>query len=216
MSSNACIGIILAGGLSRRMEGSDKPLTLLGGAPLLSYTVAALRPQCSRLVLSANGDLKRFANFDLPCVADGLPGYQGPLAGVLAGLDWAAHHCPEMPLALSAPADTPFLPRNLVARLRSARQDDAAIACSSSGGKLHPAVALWPVALRGRLRQALLDGNLRKVETFVRVCGAAIADWPVSPYDPFFNVNNPIELEQAEAILRRHKNRMDNGIVARV
>jgi molybdopterin-guanine dinucleotide biosynthesis protein A len=216
MSSNACIGIILAGGLSRRMGGGDKPLTLLGGAPLLSYTVAALRPQCSRLVLSANGDLKRFANFDLPCVADDLPGHQGPLAGVLAGLDWAAKHSPEMLLALSAPADTPFLPRNLVARLQSARQDDAAIACASSGGKLHPAIALWPVALRGRLRQALKDGNLGKVETFVRDCGAAIADWPVAPYDPFFNVNNPIELREAAAILRRHKNRMHNGTVAGV
>jgi molybdopterin-guanine dinucleotide biosynthesis protein A len=214
MSSNACIGIILAGGLSRRMGGGDKPLKTLCGIPLLSYAVAALRPQCDRLVLSANGDLKRFSQFDLPCIADDLPGYQGPLAGVLAGLDWAAGHFPELPLALSAPADTPFLPRDLVARLQRARQDAAEIACASSGGKLHPAVALWPVTVRGRLREAIAGGSLRKVETFVRDCGAAIADWPVVPYDPFFNVNDPIEFGQAEAILRRHKHQMDTGKVA--
>jgi molybdenum cofactor guanylyltransferase len=198
------------------MEGGDKPLKLLGGLPLLAYAVAAMRPQCGRLVLSANGDLKRFSHFDLPCVADDLPGCQGPLAGVLAGLDWAAAHSPEMPLVLSAPADTPFLPGDLVARLQSARQDDTGIACASSGGKLHPAIAIWPVTLRGKLREAIVAGNLRKVEIFVRHCGAAIVDWPVAPYDPFFNVNSPVELEQAEAILRHHKNQIDNGKVAGV
>jgi molybdenum cofactor guanylyltransferase len=214
--SSECIGIILAGGLSRRMGGGDKPLKLLGGIPLLSYAAAALRPQCSRLILSVNGDPERFSRFHLPCVADHVPDYQGPLAGILAGLDWAAAHTPEMPLALTAPGDTPFLPRDLVARLRSARQDDASIACASSGGKLHPAIALWPVTLRARLRQALMDSNLRKAETFVRNCGAAIVDWPVAPYDPFFNINNPVELQQAEAIFRSHHNQTNNGKVAGV
>lgn len=214
MSMSACIGIILAGGLSRRMGGGDKPLKRLGGIPLLSYAVAALRPQCSRLILSVNGDPGRFSGFLLPCVADDLPDYQGPLAGILAGLDWAATHTPEMPLALTAPGDTPFLPHDLVARLRSARQNDASIACASSGGKLHPAIALWPVALRVRLRQTLRDSNLRKAETFIRNCGATIAEWPVTPYDPFFNINNPVELEQAEAILRSCGKQMDNGRVA--
>jgi len=216
MCSTECIGILLAGGRAQRMGGGDKPLERLGGIPLLSYAIAALRPQCRRLILSVNGDPERFAAFGLACVADNLPSHQGPLAGILAGLDWAAAHCPEMALALSAPADTPLLPSDLFSRLQSARHNAADVACASSGGKLHPVIALWPVTLRGKLREAVVDGNLRKVEIFMRNCGAAIADWPVAPYDPFFNINSPVELEQAEATLRSLKIHPPNGKVAGV
>jgi molybdopterin-guanine dinucleotide biosynthesis protein A len=149
MRTSSCVGILLAGGLARRMGGGDKTLRMAGGIPLLAHAVAALRPQCEGLVLSANGDPARFAGFALPIVADDLPGFKGPLAGILAGLDWIAARCPDVPLAISVPADTPFLPGDLAARLIDARvKDNALIACARSGGRTHPAVAVWPVSIR--------------------------------------------------------------------
>jgi molybdenum cofactor guanylyltransferase len=205
MRSDSCIGILLAGGKARRMGGGDKPLKKLGGIALLAHTAAALRPQCRSLILSANGDPERFACFDLPCVEDDLAG-EGPLTGILSCLDWIGARYPEIPIALSAPADTPFLPSDLFARLEGARQSGASIACASSGSRLHPAVALWPVTLRAELRRALVDNHIRKVETFIRNYSHAIVDWPIEPYDPFFNVNEPKDLETAQAILLSHKN----------
>ena len=204
MRSDSCIGILLAGGLARRMGGGDKPLKKLGGIPLLAHAAAALGPQCRSLVLSANGDPKRFSQFGLPVVPDDLPN-AGPLGGVLAALDWIAVLCRDAAFAVSTPADSPFLPRDLVARLHAAREGGAAIACASSGSTLHPAVTLWPVTLRGELRRALVEDNVRKAETFVRNYGPAIVDWPIEPYDPFFNVNEPKDLQSAEAILLIHK-----------
>jgi molybdenum cofactor guanylyltransferase len=201
--SDSCIGILLAGGLARRM-GGDKPLKKLAGVPLIAHAAAALGPQCRSLIVSANGDPKRFSCLGFPVVADSLPGFLGPLAGILTCLDWIGARYPDVPLALSAPADSPFLPKNLFAHLESARQTGAAIACASSGGRLHPAIALWPVTLRGELRRALADDNIRKVEIFVRNYGPAVVDWLVDPYDPFFNINAPKDLEKAEAILPLH------------
>jgi molybdenum cofactor guanylyltransferase len=203
--TDSCIGILLAGGRARRMGGGDKPLQKLSGIPLLAHAAAALRPQCRSLVLSGNGDPERYSSFDFPFVADNMPGFQGPLAGVLTCLNWIAARYPEMDFALSAPADTPFLPGDLFARLESARKCGASIACASSGGRLHPAVALWPMGLRGELRRAVVDDNMRKVETFVRNYGPTVVDWPNEPYDPFFNVNEPKDLQTAEAILLNHK-----------
>jgi molybdenum cofactor guanylyltransferase len=202
--SDSCIGILLAGGLARRM-GGNKPLIKLGGIPLLAHAAAALEPQCRSLIVSANGDPIRFSSFGFPVVPDNLPGFLGPLAGILSCLDWIGTRYPEVPIALSVPADSPFLPQNLVARLKSARQRGASIACARSGSRLHPAVALWPVALRGELRRALVDGQVRKVEIFVRDYSLAIVDWPIEPYDPFFNVNEPKDLQTAEAILVSRK-----------
>jgi molybdenum cofactor guanylyltransferase len=202
--SNSCIGILLAGGLARRM-GGDKPLKKLGGIPLLAHAAAALGPQCRSLVLSANRDPERFSCFNFPVVVDTLPGFLGPLAGILSCLDWIGARYPNVPFALSVPADSPFLPVDLFVRLENARQRGAAIAYASSGSRLHPAVALWPVTLRGELRRALVDDNVRKVETFVRNYGPTIVDWPIEPYDPFFNVNEPKDLHSAEAILPIHK-----------
>jgi molybdopterin-guanine dinucleotide biosynthesis protein A len=134
-----------------------------------------------------------------------LAGREGPLAGILSCLDWIGARYPEIPIALSAPADTPFLPSDLFARLEGARQSGASIACASSGSRLHPAVALWPVTLRAELRRALVDNHIRKAETFIRNYSLAIVDWPIEPYDPFFNINEPKDLETAQAILLRYK-----------
>ena len=208
MRTSSCFGILLAGGLARRM-GGDKALRKLGGIPLLARAIAALRPQCEGLVLSANGDPERFAGFDLPIVADDLPGFMGPLAGILAGLDWIAAHRPDVASAISVPADTPFLPGDLAARLTDARaNDNALIACARSGGRTHQAVAVWPVSMRFDLRHALVVENIRKVEVFLQNYSRAIVEWPNLPYDPFFNANDPSDLAAAEAILARRDNRL--------
>jgi molybdenum cofactor guanylyltransferase len=202
MRTGTCVGILLAGGLARRMGGSDKALCKLGGASLLAHAIAALRPQCDGLVLSANGDPARFAGFDVPVVADDVPGFRGPLAGILAGLDWIAERCPDVLSAISAPADTPFLPGDLAARLMDARaKDNVVIACARSGGRTHPAVAVWPVSIRNDLRHALVVEDMRKVEAFLQSHSRAIVEWPVEPYDPFFNANVPSDLALAETIL---------------
>lgn len=183
--------IILAGGLARRMGGGDKPLHPFGPATLLDHVIARLRPQATPLLLSANGDPARFARFRLPVLPDPLPGHPGPLAGILAGLEWAAAH--GHPLVLSAPGDTPFLPPDLVPRLAAA---SAPIACARSAGRLHPTVALWPTTLAAPLRTALAAGDNR-VAAFAAAHGLAAVDWPASPLDPFLNVNTPADLEAA-------------------
>jgi molybdopterin-guanine dinucleotide biosynthesis protein A len=196
-----CFGVLLAGGLARRMGGGDKALRMIGGKSILARVIAALEPQCDGLVLNANGDLARLAEFGLPVVADDVPGFKGPLAGVLAGLDWIAAHRPDVAFAVSAPTDTPFLPGDLVARLQGARaENDAEIACASSGGGTHPVIALWPVNIRKDLRRALVEEDLRKIDRFTARYCVAYADWPVDPFDPFFNANEPDDLAAAEAI----------------
>jgi molybdenum cofactor guanylyltransferase len=209
MWMSRCVGILLAGGLARRMGGGDKALRKLGGIPLLAHAIAALRPQCEDLVLSANGDPERFARFDLPIVADDVPGFIGPLAGILAGLDWIAAHRPDVASAISVPADTPFLPGDLAARLMDARaKDNALIACARSGERTHQAVALWPVSMRFDLRHALVVEDVRKVEAFLQNYSRAIVEWPIEPYDPFFNANDPADLAAAETIIARRDNRL--------
>jgi molybdenum cofactor guanylyltransferase len=201
MRTGTCVGILLAGGLARRMGGGDKALRKSGGISLLAHVIAALRPQCEGLLLNANA---RFAEFDLPVVADDLPGFKGPLAGILAGLDWIAARRPDVPLAISVPADTPFLPGDLAARLIDARaKDNAVIACARSGGRTHSAVAVWPVSIRNDLRHALVVEDMRKVEAFLQNYRRAIVEWPIEPYDPFFNANDPSDLAAAETILSR-------------
>jgi len=204
MRTGTCVGILLAGGLARRMGGGDKVLRKAGGIPLLAHAVAALRPQCEGLVLSANGDPARFAGFDVPVVPDDVPGFRGPLAGILAGLDWIAARRPDVPLAISVPADTPFLPADLAASLMDARaKDNAVIACARSGGRTHPAVAVWPVSIRNDLRHAIVVEDMRRVEAFLQNYHRAVVEWPIEPYDPFFNANGPSDLAAAEAILSR-------------
>jgi molybdenum cofactor guanylyltransferase len=204
MRTGTCVGILLAGGRARRMGGGDKALRKLGGIPLLAHAIAALRPQCEGLVLNANGDPERFGGFDVPIVADDVRGFVGPLAGILAGLDWFAKHYPDIPLAISVPADTPFLPGDLAASLMDARaKDNAVIACARSGGRTHPAVAVWPVSIRNDLRHAIVVEDMRKVEAFLQNYHRAVVEWPIEPYDPFFNANDPSDLAAAEAILSR-------------
>ncbi len=198
---SSTVAVVLAGGLARRMGGGDKPLRLLGGRPLLDHVLARVGPQVARVVINANGDPGRFAAYGLPVVADPLPDHPGPLAGVLAGLDWAAAERPEAADVLSVPGDCPFLPDDLLSRLEAARwAAGVPMACAASGGWTHPPVALWPVALRGELRAALLAGE-KKIDRWTARFGCASAEWPVGPVDPFFNANAPEDLAEAERLL---------------
>jgi len=190
------VGLILAGGLARRLGGGDKGLRRVGGRSVIERVLERLGPQVDRIVVNANGDPARFAALGLPIVADSLPDHPGPLAGVLAGLEWAAANASAIEWVVSVPGDAPFLPLDLVARLQAAR-GEAAMSCAASGGRVHPVAALWPVAARARLRDALASG-LRKVGAFT--AGAAIAEWPIDPVDPFFNVNTPEDLQEADRL----------------
>jgi molybdopterin-guanine dinucleotide biosynthesis protein A len=197
-------GVILAGGLSRRMGGGDKCLLPLGGRPVLQHVVDRLAPQVDRLALNANGDPARFAEFGLPVIADSEPGFAGPLAGVLAGMDWAADQGIEV--IATAAADTPFFPEDLVARLREAMTaagTPLAVAMTDDherGLSPHPTFGLWSVALREDLRTAL-RGGLRKVVLWTEPHGCAPCIF-AAPYEPFFNINTPEDLDRAEAMLR--------------
>lgn len=199
------LGLVLAGGLARRMGGGDKALLRIGGVSILERVLERLGPQTSGIILNANGDPRRFAPTGLPVVADDVPGFAGPLAGILAGLDWAAAHAPEIAWIGSVPGDCPFLPRDLIARLHAARTDAGApLACAKSGEWRHPVAGLWPVALRDDLRHALVEENLRKIEIWTSRHGVALAEWTDKPVDPFFNVNTPEDAAQAEAIAAQH------------
>ena len=191
--------VILAGGRATRMGGGDKPLKVLRGVPILSHVLARVARDGRALVLNANGDPDRFAPFGLPVVADAESDFPGPLAGILAGLDWAAARGMAGDV-LSVPGDCPFIPHDLGARLEEARQAAGVpLACAGSGGWTHPVIGLWPVSLREELRTAMAAGE-RRIDRFTARFGCATAEWPVEPFDPFFNVNTPDELSEAERL----------------
>lgn len=199
------LGLILAGGLARRMGGGDKGLIKIGEKTILARALERMKPQCASMIINANGDPSRFAFTGLPVVSDDIPNFAGPLAGILAGLDWAAVNSPETEIVASAPGDCPFLPRDLVGRLEDARSKERApLACAKSGDWRHPVVGLWPVALRADLRHALMEENLHKIEVWTARYGVAIAEWPDQPIDPFFNVNNPEDAARANEIVARN------------
>jgi molybdopterin-guanine dinucleotide biosynthesis protein A len=198
------IGVILAGGRSARMGGGDKGLRPIGGTSILARIATRLAPQTKRLVISANGERRRFEAFGLPVLPDGPGGAVGPLAGVLAAL----HHAggTGVPFVVSVPCDTPFLPADLVARLHQARVGSGAPgAVASSRGREHPTIALWPISSLPDLEQAVLGEGMRRARDAVSRLRLAQAEW-VSAIDPFFNVNTPEELAAAEAIAAAEDN----------
>ncbi len=217
--------VVLAGGLSSRMGGGDKALLPLAGRPLLAHVLARVTRDADDVAVSANGDPGRFAAFGLPVLADAgladagladaaladaaasgagaVPGgsRQGPLAGVLAGMIWAAGEGHAW--LVSVPGDCPILPRDLIDRLvRSQAQSGAAIVCAASLGRVHHATALWPVSLAASLEQALASG-VRRMQDFTATQPTEIATFDAAPTDPFLNLNTPAEFAQAEALLAR-------------
>jgi molybdenum cofactor guanylyltransferase len=198
------LGLVLAGGLARRMGGGDKARIRIGSATILERVLARFAPQCAEVILNANGDPKRFADTGLAIVPDSVPDFAGPLAGILAGLDWAAAHRGDIADIASVPGDCPFLPADLIERLSAARAAAGVpLACARSGDWRHPVVGLWPVALRENLRRALIDEDLHKIEVWTARHGIVAVDWPVLPIDPFFNVNTPEDAQVAERMAAR-------------
>lgn len=197
-SPPAAAGVILAGGRALRMGGGDKGRLSIGPQDILTRLVAALRPQVSMLALNANGDPARFAGLGLPVLPDGLED-AGPLAGLLAGLNWAAEH--GLPWLLTTPTDTPFLPPDLLLRLGHGICDGRQAAVAASGGRRHPVIGLWSTSLRAALRRFLLEQGERKAGLWGEHCNAATVEWPDEPRDPFFNVNLPAERDEAAARL---------------
>jgi molybdopterin-guanine dinucleotide biosynthesis protein A len=194
-------GVLLAGGLARRMGGGDKPMRQIGGRTILERVIARLRPQCDGLILNANGDPARFASFGLPVIADTVENFPGPLAGILAALDWAAANRPEVSWMLSAAADCPFLPRDLVTRLhRALMKENAQLAVAASDGQSHPVIGLWNVGLRGELRHALVVEDVRRIDRWTARYRLATVEWPVDELDPFFNANTMDDIAEAERL----------------
>lgn len=195
------VGVLLAGGLARRMGGGDKPLMTLGGKPLLDRIIERARPQVDHLIINANGNPARFDRYGLPVVADPVAGFAGPLAGVLAGMEWTRANRPGCLLIATFAADTPFFPHDLVVALKETLDAGADIACARSGERDHPVFGLWPTALANDLRGSLVDDGVRKVDVFTaryRLRSVAFDD---QPHDPFFNVNRPGDLARAEEML---------------
>lgn len=191
-------GVILAGGLGRRMGGGDKPLRSLAGRPLLSHVIDRLASQCGPLAINANGDPARFAAFGLPVMADDVVG-GGPLAGVLVAMEWASATLGPAAVVLTAPGDCPFLPHDLAIRLETERRNRAAaIACAVSGDRRHPLTAVWRADLRFALRDALEHEGMRRVGDWVARHSVATVTWDAAPIDPFFNANTPEDLAEAE------------------
>ncbi|HVO13604.1 MAG TPA: molybdenum cofactor guanylyltransferase MobA [Alphaproteobacteria bacterium] len=196
------VGVLLAGGQSRRMGGGDKSLRLLGGKTILARVIERARPQVAALVLNANGDPTRFADYGLPIAADVVEGYAGPLAGVLTGMEWARANVPDALWLASFATDAPFLPTDLVERLGEAVADEGAdMACASSAGRSHPVFGFWPIALAGELRRAMVEQGVRKVDVWTARYRLVTVDFSTEPIDPFFNTNRPEDLEEAERLL---------------
>ncbi|MDJ0946506.1 MAG: molybdenum cofactor guanylyltransferase MobA [Kiloniellales bacterium] len=196
-------GVILAGGLSRRMGGGDKALRPLVGRPVLAHVIARARPQVAALVLNANGDPGRFAEFGLPVAPDLVEGFAGPLAGILTGLAWAEAEVPGCRWLASFACDAPFLPEDLVARMLAAVEAEGAeLACAASRGRAHPVFGLWPLRLRADLEAAMREEEIRKVDRWTARHRLATVDFPEVEtaeglLDPFFNANRPEDLDEA-------------------
>jgi molybdopterin-guanine dinucleotide biosynthesis protein A len=199
------VGVILAGGRAERMGGGDKCLRQVGGETILARVIARVRPQVDALVLNANGDPARFASYGLPVVSDGVPDFAGPLAGVLAGLEWAEAHQPHAHYVVTVPSDGPFVPRDLVTRLAGTLvAEDAELVTAGAGVQAYPVVGLWPVRLREALHAALVREGVHKIDAWTKRYRRAIASFPADPIDPFFNANTPEQLAEAERLAALH------------
>lgn len=200
------VGVVLAGGLSRRMGGGDKGLRVLAGKPMLAHVIERLAPQVQGCVINANGDPTRLIPLGLPIVPDTFGDFAGPLAGVLAGMRWALSHVPEARSIVTVPSDSPLLPHDLVARLRAGQPPQReTIVLAQSSGRLHPVVALWPVSLADDL-QAALEAGVRKILAWTDRHGAAQVSFPPVrlagvEFDSFFNANTPEEFETLRGLL---------------
>jgi len=202
--STPIVGVLLAGGLSRRMGGGDKNQLQLGGKLILDRLIDRVKPQVSTLILNANGDAERFSKYDLPVVGDVIDGFAGPLAGVLTGLEWASEHEPACEWVATFATDAPFVPEDMVAKLLHAIVgENADMACAMSNGRTHPPFALWPVRLKDDLHRAMVDEDMRKIDLWTARYQIVHVPFENPDLDPFFNINKPENLSEAERFLEQ-------------
>lgn len=201
----AVAGVVLAGGRSSRMGGQNKCLAPLAGKPLLAHVIARLEPQVAALAINANAEPSRFAGFGLPVIADRVAGHAGPLAGLHAALAWAIERA-DIGYVVTVACDTPFLPNDLVARFLSALEETGCDCCvARSAGGVHPVIGLWPIGIAGKLEAALNQGQ-RKASAWAEQQGAVEVFFPPAQLggreiDPYFNINRPEDLAEANALL---------------
>ncbi len=212
MSRRPVSGVLLAGGLGRRMGGGDKPLKTLGGRPILDLVLERAREQVDHLILNVNGDTERFSNYGLPIASDVVEGYAGPLAGILTGMEWSRDNVSDVEWMVSFATDAPFFPLDMVERLiRETNEAGADMACARTQGRTHPVFALWPVRLADDLRHAMIDEDMRKIDRWTERYDILHVDFDVSDQsegegiDPFFNINRPEDLAEAESWLRNQE-----------
>lgn len=195
-------GVILAGGQSRRMGGGDKCLATLGGRTLLHYSLDAAESQVGPILINSNSDPILFSEYGYPVVPDVVRGFVGPLAGILTGMEWARVNAPQCNWIMSFASDAPFIPYDLAQRMMVKVENDGAdIACASSGGRFHPVFAIWPIRLAGSLRNAIVDEGVRKVDHWTASHKLTVVEYQSVGLDPFFNINNPEDLELAAKLL---------------
>ncbi len=205
MNTIEIVGCVLAGGLSRRMGGLEKAFIPLGGEPLIQHVTQRLDRQVGATILNANGDANRFRSIFQTIVPDPVDGAVGPLAGVLAGLEWTRDNAPHASWVLTVACDSPFFPRDLAGRLGAAiEENNADMACAASGGRTHPVCGLWPVRLAGDLRHALVEEEVRKVDRWTERYNVVEVEFDNKPFDPFFNANTPDDIVNAQKILLDH------------
>ncbi len=196
------VGVLLAGGRARRMGGGDKCLRPLGGRTVIDHVIDRAAPQVSSLVLNANGDAARFAQFGLPVAGDVIEGFAGPLAGILTALEWMRAHAPHCRWLASFATDAPFFPADMVSRMMAAVAEQGAdMACAASEGRSHPVFGLWPASLAGDLRHALVEEDIHKIDTWTARFRVATVVFPADSHDPFLNINRPEDLAGAERLV---------------
>lgn len=205
LASDTVGAVILAGGLARRMGGGDKPLREVGGRTLLSHVLTRLEGQVKSIVLNANSAPDLFKEYGLPVTADSIDGFAGPLAGVLAGMDWYASHHPEIRYMVSVPGDGPFIPLDLVEQLyKPILNKDAIMSVAVSGGRQQPVVGIWDISLKEDLRNAIVEEEIFKVDRWTARYEMAEVEFETAPFDPFFNANRVDDLAEAEDIYSRY------------
>ncbi|MBT4890688.1 MAG: molybdenum cofactor guanylyltransferase MobA [Rhodospirillales bacterium] len=205
MAYEPIVGVLLAGGLARRMGGGDKPLKTLGGRPILDQVIERSSSQVDTLILNANGEHDRFKDYGLEIVADVIEGYAGPLAGVLTGMEWARSHIPKARWLVSFACDAPFFPTDMVSRLIAEQEKSGTqMACAHSNGRSHPVFALWPVSLVDDLRMAMVEENIRKIDLWTSRYNNVQVEFDNvrENVDPFFNINRPDDLAEAEKLIK--------------
>jgi len=195
------VGVILAGGQSRRFGGGDKFLKTLNGKLLIDHVIERVRPQTGPLILNSNSEASSFADFGLPVIADSIQGYAGPLAGILTGMEWVQKNAPDCKWMVSFPSDAPFIPLDCVEKMQACAENEGAeIVCAASAGRTHPVCALWRVDLANDLRKAMLDEEMRKIDLWTARHRLSVIEFSDQPFDPFFNINRPEDLARAEQL----------------